>query len=983
MILKAMAGIRQRESLLVLLENQAKYVEALNIQMDSAGLSAERYAIYMEGVEASQNKAKASWEGLWQTTLQSDYIKYFYEASSAIFDFTDAIGGLVPIIITAGLAYLAFASSISIASIAASVSVDVLIYGMKLLFATMVETMATNPVGWAILLVGALVMIANAIPTTQERLEKFNEELEQTNTNIKKLRDEASKVRDLANEYENLRNKKQLTNEESERLTQVQNELKDILPTLLGTYDAYGNFIVSSTVKMDDLTKAIYENIEAEKKRQADIATEGTELGAKVLTGSYRASKDVGDLIVGGRYTQAISPEKAREIIDQFAQNLENEKIRFQNLGKESQDEYIKALSDTPDLQNIFVEMQSDIQTSMMESFRAGEKDYTSLESVGSEIAEAVYKGFKDTLSELSSTSSEIEDLISKSMKGELDLSDLGSIPEKYIDSLEITANGYQVNIDKLKELQLEEARTALESAKRAEASQQEIDILNQVYTNLLAQSQTTFGQFNQTAWAYDELLWKIANDANASNVSIVNAEGQALNSAQAIYDYMSTGDNAFNHFVQQAANITGQSVQQVMTQINGMIQTTTNNAEALMNYLGATSMGVDSGFNRAPTPPKYSGTLFGGARGGGAVSGGGGGGKSQEQIRLEREIEKLNDKKKALQAVLDEFNRYIDAQKDSLALQKEEKEYTDDLMKKNKSLAKLKSDIAILALDDSEEAKAQRLKLEEDASALEEEITKEKEDRKYEIQVEALDKAQKDFEYNIKQQMNALDDKIAKYQEETKSIESVGGAVGGVSSATQSLGTVSQETGAKMAEAIATAINLSDENKLKLEQQVDEWLNMGMAIDEARDKAWAYAMQLAQAKAIGDSIIGYGSTGKGTSGGGGIQGTVKAKHNGGFAGDLKSNEVFHKLLKGEYVATESQMSNFVENILPKIASHPALDSSKGAGSISLNMPINVEGNLDSSVLPNIDKIANRVLKEINNAMKERGYVRPTSLTSI
>ena len=44
-------------------------------------------------------------------------------------------------------------------------------------------------------------------------------------------------------------------------------------------------------------------------------------------------------------------------------------------------------------------------------------------------------------------------------------------------------------------------------------------------------------------------------------------------------------------------------------------------------------------------------------------------------------------------------------------------------------------------------------------------------------------------------------------------------------------------------------------------------------------------------------------------------------------------------------------------------------------------MPITVEGNMDSSVVPDLNKIADKVIKEINTSLKQRGFVRQTTLT--
>ena len=109
--------------------------------------------------------------------------------------------------------------------------------------------------------------------------------------------------------------------------------------------------------------------------------------------------------------------------------------------------------------------------------------------------------------------------------------------------------------------------------------------------------------------------------------------------------------------------------------------------------------------------------------------------------------------------------------------------------------------------------------------------------------------------------------------------------------------------------------------------------------------------------------------------------GVVESHHDGNFAGNLQSNEVFAKLLKGEYVATEGQMDNFLKNVLPTIATNIPTGRYNQSSNITVSMPINVNGNLDKSVLPDIKKIANQVIEEINRSLIARGYVRPANNT--
>jgi len=105
--------------------------------------------------------------------------------------------------------------------------------------------------------------------------------------------------------------------------------------------------------------------------------------------------------------------------------------------------------------------------------------------------------------------------------------------------------------------------------------------------------------------------------------------------------------------------------------------------------------------------------------------------------------------------------------------------------------------------------------------------------------------------------------------------------------------------------------------------------------------------------------------------------GIVESHHDGGdFAGGLKSNEVFAKLMKGELVSTEAQMDNFMKTILPTMISQGPNINNANAGSINIDMPINVAGNLDKSVLPQLEKIVAQAVKQLNTNLQQRGYKR-------
>jgi hypothetical protein len=98
-----------------------------------------------------------------------------------------------------------------------------------------------------------------------------------------------------------------------------------------------------------------------------------------------------------------------------------------------------------------------------------------------------------------------------------------------------------------------------------------------------------------------------------------------------------------------------------------------------------------------------------------------------------------------------------------------------------------------------------------------------------------------------------------------------------------------------------------------------------------------------------------------------------------GFVGERSINpqsEQFAKLMKGEMVINPTQMQNFMTNILPKIpeAVSSAINNNMNIGKL---LEINVEGNLDKKVVPDIKNIVDEAVKKINETFSNRGRNRP------
>lgn len=129
--------------------------------------------------------------------------------------------------------------------------------------------------------------------------------------------------------------------------------------------------------------------------------------------------------------------------------------------------------------------------------------------------------------------------------------------------------------------------------------------------------------------------------------------------------------------------------------------------------------------------------------------------------------IKESSDAQKiALKDELDAYKKIIDAQKEKLQGIRDEENYNSDVAEKNKNISSLQSQIDALSLDDSREAQAKRLKLEEELAKAKKDLADYQADYTLDKQLDALDKEYDAFEENINKQIDAIEDAA---DEETK----------------------------------------------------------------------------------------------------------------------------------------------------------------------------------------------------------------------
>lgn len=124
--------------------------------------------------------------------------------------------------------------------------------------------------------------------------------------------------------------------------------------------------------------------------------------------------------------------------------------------------------------------------------------------------------------------------------------------------------------------------------------------------------------------------------------------------------------------------------------------------------------------------------------------------------------IKKAADaQKKALDEELDKYKKLIDAKKESLQDAKDEEDYNKKVAEMNKNISSIQGQIDLLALDNSQEARAKRLDLEQQLADAMNELAEYQAEYSLNKQLDALDKEYDVFEESVKKQQDLIEEKV------------------------------------------------------------------------------------------------------------------------------------------------------------------------------------------------------------------------------
>jgi TP901 family phage tail tape measure protein len=928
-IAKAIAGVRQANLFKVLMANMGDALKYQGIQADAAGTAMNRYQIYLQGVEAAQNKFRASLEKLYMGAMESGAITAIINLGTALLEFIDTLGGVKSAVILLAAAF-ALLKWNDIAAGITWVQAAIELLGIKAEGAAAklgVLNLAALPEIAAIaaavaLLAGVAIaydQIANAEEHASERHQKLMQEL-QTET------DASKQTVSLTLELKELNKINDKSAEQLERYYEVQKDLLKLYPDLLVYYDDEGNAIIKNT---DDLDKLI-----AKKKEDIDVTNKQIAQNARaalsnIITPFNTNAKKQGDnpLAAGfeAGYVEGSGDKLTDAQID--ALNKASPKItqQFYNMGKESAAAYIDSLENSPlkeYLRNLLISAFADVDKKDIEQALADKTQAVIAELRKKGVAKTTIKldvhEFNAALQAAKANIDKVAKAKDKLSKGEILTQDEAKDLRSMGFALEEVAGGYIIT-DKAMSDYIKSQQSEIENLGILTP---EMQTLTNALTGQSDALNMTFGAYqdniNTLTSAQEEL--SSTGDLSVSTMEKLTEAGYGAaimldNQTGKFYlDGEAAKAAALAQLGEAAANARGEAVR--LASLPGMA----SQAQKFWDIAFAADAA-------AAAIAKMNGQQFLSSlssRGGGG--GGGSTGTDPEIAAQEEKIKNLEKKKKKLEDALKAYKKWIDAQKESLKLMKEERDFNDEISEKNKALSKLKTEIYILSLDQSRASQAKRLKLEEEAAKLSTDITKKEEDRKYQLQVDALDKMEKKFEEMIEKQIAGIDKVISAIRDLIKALQ-------------EALSLRNQVSAPRQNTLVGT------------EKKVFGTTNADI--------------NMTQAPTGHTGGLGY-----------------ELHHDGDFAGNLKSNEVYAKLLKGEYVATEGQMNNFMKNILPKMSNITAKSMIQNTGGDTNNttLQLTVQGNLDKITLKDVE---NKVFSAMNKAIQQKGKQKNVFTNSI
>jgi TP901 family phage tail tape measure protein len=1042
----SVAGTRQRETFLTLMENWDRAVTLSTTALNSEGMAMDKMSIYLESIEANLNKLKAAVEDLLYSEEIVNVINLVIKAITRLVEgiswLIDKLGGVNSAVLATVAIFLKLKSAINIAKDTEKVSGALKVFSeiagsgnktIKVLTSTfsafkdgvLAGKDAINIAGaalWASPFVKVAVVLAGitAIVAAFDALITTTEEYEDI------LAETQSKLQEVSDKRNALEQKAEV-----EQLTEAEKEYLEVLKaeeTLLERQEKRDRQNTYNSAAKD--VERGGEGFWARAKEAAFMSSQNpvNEMGLPIpnkapvveynvaieeLTGNIEEYKEVTDQLnnSNGKSLEEYEAlqERQQELSQVFLEHIK--RISEANTYGLELTDTDKQLAEMMEKAGITAEALSEAMGNVANELGETGDDlvritsevsglqsaYDNLISVNEEVANTGVISI-ETLDALVSRYPALNDEVTNYLLGLASTEDvLAELQLAYQDD---EANAYANIINKLKMQQnYYSLLSTMDSALMQQfAADYGIDIGNHgTYAQSKEKIETDLLQRISSMWAqfYKSQALTMDNVIKAANGALKPDGGSLLPTSE--LNALKNVVNSYNNAIQGLNNVYDESIK---LRLDGYKQISSAAKDAAKS-------GGSASKQQSEAEKAYNDLLQ----------------MTIKMLKKKKELEK-----EALKEQLDGYKKVIDAQKDLLDLQDDEYNHKREVEDQNKNISSLEAQIAELQFDTSAEGTKKRLELEEELAEAKRDLEDYQHDYSIDQQKDALDREEERFEEYINGQIDEIDRYLDKTGEITAEairlinersealfndliqynraygdsldqtvIDAWNGAIGKVNEY--------KEACDRAYESASRAASLGGGSSYTPSSPSSGNSGVGMAamrpgnspVVDRTPKYYIYktgtttpisgALSLEEAQRVWGYIPDpknyYWQKFEGITKKNLVYG-VKPYHTGldaGFVGGLKGNEEFIKALKGEAFITKEQQNRFMNKILPDIVSTGA--SSLGSMSFGNLLNIEVQGNLDSSVVPRIEDITKDVVKQINQTMFRGGYKRNTSVVPI
>lgn len=1041
-IATSVAGTRQRETFLALMENWDRSLELSAAAMDSEGMAMEKMDIYLQSIQAHINALKAAFENLVYSEGFVNLINFVLESITKLINLIDVLANnkfvqLTTIFGAAVVAVNKFSNALKNANTVAqklpkvistisSVSKTFMdgfvpwaangskligvMGGLKAVIVSLTKAMLASPLFWGVVAAGTVYGIVKAVDALITTTEEYKETLAEIESQLSEVSGKRKALEEKA---------------EVEQLTEAEQAYLDVLKAEESILDR----------RRKETAQKTYES----EARDVERGGTGFMAWARELAWNNAAAQ----ANMNDPFNLAPDVGPYNVAVEELTKNIEEYKQVTQDLNNSDG----KSLEEYEELQSRQTELSDALLVHISRITKAKEEglELTDTDKQLAEImeeagitAESLSDALKGVSNELDGTGDDIQritqevsglqsaydNLISVEEEiaetGTLSIETLDSIVSRYPQLNEAVTN-YLLGL-----ASTEDVLAAIQEAYKVDEENAYNNIINKLkmqsnYYSILPQMDAAL--MNQLASNYNLDLDNHSTYAQAKGDIEMSLLQELSDKWGAFYGAQFKSLQEFADFAQ---NFEGPEAKQMQNAAKNYAQRfAESQAELDRIYDKSIELRLD-GYKQVSSAAKDA-----------AKAGGSSSSKQSEQEKayndlLEMTIKMLKKKKElekeALKEQLDGYKKVIDAQKDLLDLQDDEYNHKREVEDQNKNISSLEAQIAELQFDTSAEGTKKRLELEEELAEAKRDLEDYQHDYSIDQQKDALDREEERFEEYINGQIDEIDRYLDKTGEITAEairlinersealfndliqynraygdsldktvLDAWNGAIGKVNEY--------KEACDRAYESASRAASLGGGSSYTVSSPSSGNSGVGMAamrpanspVVDRTPKYYIYktgttkpisgALSLEEAQRVWGYIPDpknyYWQKFEGITKKNLVYG-VKPYHTGldaGFVGGLKGNEEFIKALKGEAFITKEQQNRFMNKILPDIVSTGA--SSLGSMSFGNLLNIEVQGNLDSSVVPRIEDITKDVVKQINQTMFRGGYKRNTSVVPI